>query len=504
MRCGGSDQKEGVIVSFSHCNVTSDGPHTTASRSCLFMKSPSTSAASSIGGDIQVCLVVVGQGTTKSECFTGRIADFNIVNGHTWAELREHLAALPAGTRDINLTITHLGDSVKLANLSISGWVDYVHLYDASPMEASPYLIFFLQHRVPEEETEAAITEDTNQCDNKMEVLRIGAFELAREKIRKRKQLECILRIGEERLEQQEEKQDDGDVAVRGGGEANESGPVASSSNMNASKKRRRAAAGRGASRRRAHKGLSYGADDGDLIIMLSFCAGCFDRSPTAAPPRASEIITPAATRRDQPEMVVVSRNVEEKQPGASRLVTLSKATIPSSTIQQKRSVGDGHSPTTTSEFPYLFVAPVCFSEVSVQQFPYVYGTAADSHDGVKVSGEKFPYLPSPPCEGVVTTAAFPYLYHRVEEPQKVSPAAFPYLYPSSAPRVASNRNAWARSFPYPYNADGGTHAAIVSVAAFPYVYINADPPRPFTEAQKSRNRRSFRGSTRKKRWMPM
>ncbi|KAF4681249.1 hypothetical protein FOZ60_012416 [Perkinsus olseni] len=473
-------QKEDAIVSFSHCNVTSDGPHTTDSRSCLFMKSPSTSGASSSGGDIEVCLVVVGiEGTAKSECFTGRIADFNIVNGHTWAEFRDHLAALPAGTRDINLTITHLGDSVKLVNLSISGWVDYVHLYDASPMEALPYLIYSLQHHglreAIEEKKEAAITEDTNQCDNKTEVLRAGAFELAREKIRKRKQLECILRIGKERLEQQEEK-DDGEVA---------SGPVVSSSDMNASKKRRRAAPGGGARRRRAPKGLSYGADDGvvsrgfpadSLLIMLGFCAGCFDlRSPTAAPPRASE-------RRSQ----------------------------------------QGHlgGP---SEFPYLFIPSVCLGEVSVQQFPYMYATGADSHDGVKVSSgkfpyiyglaavdgadnvpvssDKFPYLSLPPCEGVVTTAAFPYLYHRDEESWRVSPAAFPYLYPSPGRCVGSNRNVWARSFPYLYNGDAaGTHAAIVSVAAFPYVYNNADTHKPFTETQKSRNRRSFRGTIRRRR----
>ncbi|KAF4735567.1 hypothetical protein FOZ62_001323, partial [Perkinsus olseni] len=512
-------QKEDAIVSFSHCNVTSDGPRTTASRSCLFMKSPSTSGASSSGGDIEVCLVVVGiEGTAKSECFTGRIADFNIVNGHTWAEFREHLAALPAGTKEISLTITHLGDSVKLVNLSISGWVDYVHLYDASPMEASPYLIYSLQHHglreAIEEKKEAAITEDTNQCDNKTEVLRTGAFELAREKIRKKKQLECILRIGKERLEQQEEK-DDGDVAVRGGGEANESGPVTSSSDMNVSKKRRRAAPG-GASRRRAPKGLSYGEDDGvsdyrcycdeaylplnasrglsadSLLIMLGFCAGCFDRSPTAAPPRASEVITPAVPGRAQPGMVVVSRNEVEKDQDASRLGTLSRAAIPSPTIQQKGGVGDGHSTTTAelsadrsrgkpSEFPYLSVPPVCLREVSVQQFPYIYGTGADSDGGVKVSSDKFPYLSPPPCEGVVSTTAFPYLYHRVEESQRVSPATFPYIYISPG----SDRNVCARSFPYIYNADGGTHAAIVSVAAFPYVYINAEPPRPFTEAQK-------------------
>ncbi|KAF4650876.1 hypothetical protein FOZ61_010965 [Perkinsus olseni] len=532
----GSDQKEDAIVSFSHCNVTSDGPHTTDSRSCLFMKSPSTSAASSSGGDIEVCLVVVGEGTTKSECFTGRIADFNIVNGHTRVEFREHLAALPAGTRDINLTITHLGDSVKLVNLSISGWVDYVHLYDASPMEASPYLIYSLQHHglreAIEEKKEAVITEDTNQCDNKMQVLRAGEFELAREKIRKKKQLECILRIGKERLEQQEEK-DDGDVAVRGGGEANESGPVTSSSDMNASKKRRRAAPG-GASRRRAPKGLSYGEDDGVLLIMLGFCAGCFDRSPTAAPPRASEVITPAVPRRAQPGMVVVSRNEVEKEQDASRLETLSRATIPSPTVQHKGGVGDGHSTTTAelsadrsrgkpSEFPYLFIPLVCLGEVSVQQFPYMYATRADGHDGVEVSSDKFPYIYSraavdgadnvpvssdkfpylslPPCEGVVTTAAFPYLYDRDEESRRVSPAAFPYLYPSPGRCVGSNRNVWARSFPYLYNGDAaGTHAAIVCVAAFPYVYNNADNPKPFTETQKSRNRRFFRGTIRRKR----
>lgn len=75
--------------------------------------------------------------------------------------------------------------------------------YSAPIIEASPYLMHALQHPVVEEVIHEK-EQDVNGDSAKMNILQAGALELAREKIRKRKQLEEVLRIGKERLEAEE------------------------------------------------------------------------------------------------------------------------------------------------------------------------------------------------------------------------------------------------------------------------------------------------------------
>ncbi|KAF4666064.1 hypothetical protein FOL47_004286 [Perkinsus chesapeaki] len=231
------------------------------------------------------------------------------------------------------------------------------------------------------------------------------------------------------------------------------------------------------------------------LLTMLNFCSGCFDRSPNAVPPRASEMITPMPPRRvevtrekgkfgDEENVPIkamlppppIANQYEKVSLKAFREAKLGKGSTPAAVDATK---GAGLSSTAPPASP--LAQEGCASDRS---FPYMH-----CHDNsiANVSDATFPYMTAPPCVGLVTASSFPYVYNKYNDAKGVAIRGFPYMFDS----VNHSAVVCGSSFPYLYKAEG-LETVKVDTASYPYVYDD-DTPRPISEAQRNRNRRSFR-----------
>ncbi|KAF4666065.1 hypothetical protein FOL47_004287 [Perkinsus chesapeaki] len=172
-------QPQSVIL-FPECSLSGDN----TTHGLLLIKAGLTPT------EVDVCCLI---NNAKSESYTGRISTFNVIQGQSWDQFMQYLFT-QVKESDVNLDVTEIADT-KMVTLNIKDWVDYVHLYDGPVIDAAPYLIQAIEKGVVAGRTEKEVEEGLSQMD----VLKRGAFRLAREKIRKAKQLEMILKVGKER-----------------------------------------------------------------------------------------------------------------------------------------------------------------------------------------------------------------------------------------------------------------------------------------------------------------